>query len=108
MRTIDFDTIKKIWKHKLTRNFDAEKELFNIYIDSPFCFSPRCKFCIYKPHMLKNEGDISLKDRYYDEVLIDNIDSFGAILELRQPDAVYFGGGTSSLMTIPQMNKIFN
>ncbi|MFC1741266.1 radical SAM protein [Nanoarchaeota archaeon] len=106
MPNIDLETLKKVWKYKLTRNFN-EDEVFNVYVDSPFCFLPKCTFCIYKPTMIENKEGMLLKDKYYDKILIENIADFGDVLRLRRPDAVYFGGGTSSLMTIKQMEKIF-
>lgn len=108
MRTISLNEIKQIWRYKLTRDFNAEKEFFNLYLDSPFCTVPQCEFCIYDPVLMKNSRVIALKDRYYDKILISNINDFGDILQLRAPNAIYFGGGTSSLMTIKQMEKIFN
>ncbi|MCK4521732.1 MAG: radical SAM protein [Nanoarchaeota archaeon] len=104
-KRISLEKIKKLWRHKLTNNFNEKKELFNLYIDSPFCFYPKCRYCAYNPVIIK---DIKLKDKYYNTILIDNIRDFKDILSIRTPDTVYFGGGSSSLMSLKQMKRIFN
>jgi len=108
MKTIDSETIKKIWKYKLTRNFNEKKEFFSVYLDSPFCASPGCKFCCFGSNIIKNKEDIKIKEDYYNSILINNIREFKDILLTRTPYTVYFGGGSSSLMSIRQMKSIFN
>lgn len=107
MKTIELGLIKEIWKRKLTGHFDESKELFNVYVDSPFCFPPKCSFCIYRPNIIDNKTSENLKDTYYKKTLIENIREFKDVFETRKPNAVYFGGGTSSLMTCEQMERVF-
>ncbi|MFC1723798.1 radical SAM protein [Nanoarchaeota archaeon] len=106
MKVIQPDMLKKIWERKLKKDWRG-KDLFNIYIDSPFCYAPGCKFCIYKPTIIDSPKVNKLKDEYYAQVLPQQIDKFGNLLQIRKPDTAYFGGGTSSLMSIKQMTKIF-
>ena len=57
------------------------------------------------PNIIKSPSDNELKNRYYEEILIDNIREFKDVLSIRNPDTVYFGGGTSSLMSLDQMDS---
>lgn len=106
MNQVNLQTIKDVWKYKLTKKF-GEEELFNVYVDSPFCFAPKCAFCIYKPTIIQNTQDSQRKDVYYEKILIQNICDFEEVLRLRDPNAIYFGGGTSSLATTTQLENIF-
>ncbi|MBL7050536.1 radical SAM protein [Candidatus Woesearchaeota archaeon] len=107
MKLATLNLIKAIWKSKLTNNFNPKKELFNIYVDSPFCIFPSCKFCCYSPSLIKNKEESKSKDNYYDKILIKQIQEFKDILKIRTPDTFYFGGGSSSLMSSTQMKKLF-
>lgn len=89
---MNLETIKKIWKYKLTKNFINGDENFNLYIDSPFCIAPICKYCIYKPTIISDKSILKLKNKYYSEILLNNIKSFSDIISIRLPDAIYFGG----------------
>jgi len=107
MQSNELDIIKRIWKDKLLNNFDKSKEVLQIYVDSPFCIPGECKFCIYKPTRLRKEN-LGLFKEYYKKILIRNIRDMTDILQIAAPNAVYFGGGTSSLMSIKIMKRIFN
>ena len=88
-------------------DFNEAKDYFNIYVDSPFCEGGKCRYCCYSPNIIKSPSDNELKNRYYEEILIDNIREFKDVLSIRNPDTVYFGGGTSSLMSLDQMDAVF-
>ena len=90
IRAISLELIKQIWKHKLINNFDEKEEFFHVYIDSPFCTKPKCKFCIYKPTIIEDNELAKLKDKYYDQILISNINDFGDVLSIRQPNRDWF------------------
>ena len=97
----------RVWQSKLLNDFNEGKDYFNIYVDSPFCEGGKCRYCCYTPNIIKSPSDNELKNRYYEEILIDNIREFKDVLSIRNPDTVYFGGGTSSLMSLDQMDAVF-
>lgn len=99
--------ISELWKQKLLHNFNFD-EKFNIYIHSPFCDTTKCKFCTYVSTPISSDPELEMKDNYYNKILIQNISDFGDVLKLKQPNTIYFGGGTSSLMSISQMKQIFS
>jgi hypothetical protein len=104
---VALDALLRVWQSRLTNDFDEAKDCFNIYVDSPFCEGGKCRYCCYSPNIIKSPSDNELKDRYYEEILIDNIREFKDVLSVRTPDTVYFGGGTSSLMSLDQMELVF-
>jgi hypothetical protein len=104
---VTLDALLRVWQSRLTNDFDEAKDCFNIYVDSPFCEGGKCRYCCYTPNIIKSPSDNELKDRYYEEILIDNIREFKDVLSIRNPDTVYFGGGTSSLMSLDQMDAVF-
>jgi len=104
---VALDALLRVWQSRLTNDFDEAKDCFNIYVDSPFCEGGKCRYCCYTPNIIKSPSDNELKDRYYEEILIDNIREFKDVLSIRNPDTVYFGGGTSSLMSLDQMDAVF-
>jgi len=106
-RQITLDALLRAWHHKLLNNFTESKEYFNIYVESPFCYGRKCRYCCYSPNIVESPADNEQKNRYYDEILIENIREFKEILSIRPPDTVYFGGGTSSLMSLAQMDRVF-
>lgn len=108
LRDIKTDEIKKHWINKLKYNFNKKKEFFSIYVESPFCAGNECKFCCFEPIMIDSKEKQKLKQYYYNIILPSEIVKFSDILRLKNPDAVYFGGGSSSLMDIEEMKLIFN
>jgi coproporphyrinogen III oxidase-like Fe-S oxidoreductase len=106
-RQAPLDALLHVWQSKLLNDFAEGKDYFNIYVDSPFCEDAKCRYCCYTPNIIKSASDSELVKRYYDEILIDNIREFKDVLSVRTPDTVYFGGGTSSLMTLEQMERVF-
>lgn len=97
------DFIKNKWLKELKAN--SKRDYF-LYIDNPFCLN-FCSFCIYSPTLIK-DGANSIKDEYYEKILINEIDSYSDLLEKMPIKAVYFGGGTSSIMTSVQMEILFS
>ena len=104
---VALDALLQVWQSRLINDFNEAKDYFNIYVDSPFCEGGKCRYCCYGPNIIKSPSDNELKDRYYDEILIDNIREFKDVLSIRNPDTVYFGGGTSSLTSLDQMDGVF-
>lgn len=89
----------------LLDNVRKKKEKnFCLYIHSPFCVR-QCSFCMHKGALIKINDDVYKK--YYEQYLPRLIDFYKPILLERTPDSVYFGGGTSSIMTAEVMRNIF-
>jgi hypothetical protein len=101
------DALLRVWHRKLLDNFAEGQEYFNVYVDNPFCEAVECRFCGYGPNIVRSRSDKELKDRYYEKILIDHIREFREALSIRTPDSVYFGGGSSSLMSLAQMDRVF-
>lgn len=104
---IDLESIKKIWLDHFQNSFDPKTDYFCIYIDNPFCTMPKCKFCIYKPTIIETKETAKTKEKYYSEIIIKDIREYSDILKKQKPHCVYFGGGTSSLMTLDEMKTVF-
>lgn len=97
------EKILKRWEEKL-KNMKSD-ESFNVYVENPFCVD-QCLYCKHRGSLLKNyskEADI-----YYEDLLPNQIRRFSSLLEERVPDTIYFGGGTSSIMSAKTMKDIFN
>ena len=91
------------WNRKaLSQKMDGQPMC--IYVHIPFC-TQRCSFCYYKTVDLKEYRPEV--DRYVD-VLCKEIDMATEKFHLgdRPIHAVYFGGGTPSLLTEAQVTKI--
>lgn len=99
---LSYEELKNVWNKKL-ENWQ-ESDMLNVYIDNPFCIK-RCKFCIYSP--TKTVIGSELYNKYYNELLPNEIEKFSFILKKKIPDTIYFGGGTASLMTYDIMKKVF-
>jgi len=106
-RQVPLEALLTLWQNRLLNDFDEANEFFNIYVDSPFCEGAECRYCCYTPNIIKSASNSKLLKKYYDETLIDNIREFNEVLSIRTPDTVYFGGGTSSLMSLEQMDRVF-
>lgn len=72
-----------------------------IYIHIPFCRS-RCSYCDFATDVYKNSETV---ERYI-SALIKEIENFSN--EIKSTDTVYFGGGTPSLLSAKQLEKILN
>ena len=74
-----------------------------IYIHTPFCVE-RCHFCYYRAFADPTRATI---DRYLD-ALTKELRLYAQLPAVvgRQPSFVYFGGGTPSLMTADQIERL--
>ena len=77
-------------------------ELLCLYIDYPFCKS-KCEYCIYNTIPYK-EG-IRYRNQYV-SAAIKQLKEIRPLLDIRTPDAIYFGGGTPSLWSIEELSTI--
>ena len=73
----------------------------SIYIHIPFCHKA-CTYCDF--HFSVNRKQ---QQQVIDSLLLE-IEQRKNYLNTRQIDSIYFGGGTPSLLTIPQLESIFN
>lgn len=71
-----------------------------VYIHIPFCKS-RCSYCDFATDVYRNNDAV---ERYVD-ALIREIGSFGFDYP-SEPDTLYFGGGTPSLLSEAQLERI--
>ncbi len=74
-----------------------------IYIHIPFCRS-RCSYCDFATDIYKSSGAV---DRYI-SALVKEISSFQVPNSKFQFDTIYFGGGTPSLLTPKQLEKVLD
>jgi len=97
---ITMEEFKKQWLAGTSR----ENKL-GLFIDSPFC-AKLCKFCYFNSTKTSIGSDIY--NKYYNEYLPMLFDEYKELLNYKKIDTVYFGGGTSSLMTADIMEKVFS
>lgn len=88
-----------IWE--MDCNNSTSKQL-NLYIHFPFC-KAKCEFCnLYSIALVNDE----VFDRYI-EAICKQLTSFAPIIKKRDLRTIYFGGGTPTLFSAKQFNKIF-
>lgn len=75
-----------------------------LYVDIPYC-EQLCKYCIYNPFLLNNEIQV---EQYLDKVLLSDLKNYSNILNQIPFDEIFFGGGTPSLLVVPQIKRIIN
>ena len=70
-----------------------------LYLHIPYCFS-KCRYCDFYSH----PGERGVPDAYVD-ALLRELHRFAPTAPLR-PDTLYFGGGTPSLLTPAQAERL--
>ena len=70
-----------------------------LYLHIPYCFS-KCRYCDFYSH----PGERGVPDAYVD-ALLREVHRFAPDAPLR-PDTLYFGGGTPSLLTPTQAERL--
>lgn len=88
----------KFWQSNLTKDMDN-----CIYIDIPFCESS-CGYCIYGSSVVKDQYEI---EDYIQNYLLKFIEYYNTVFCF-PPNQIYLGGGTASILTLEQMERIFN
>jgi len=79
----------------------------NIYIHMPYCIQ-RCAYCYFKTTTLK-ENRLQEIDRYVNSVCRElELGAQRFNLKERPVESVYFGGGTPSLMSEENIDKLFS
>ncbi len=82
------------------------KNACSVYISIPFCPS-RCSYCSFVSYT--NAKLLSLIEEYLDAILVDIDETFSVIRELgMQVLTVYIGGGTPTILTEKQLEKLFS
>ncbi|HEX8248246.1 MAG TPA: coproporphyrinogen-III oxidase family protein, partial [Pyrinomonadaceae bacterium] len=76
-----------------------------VYLHIPFCRS-RCSYCDFATDVFKNAETV---ERYVN-ALVKEIENFSPLSAPGAPsvDTIYFGGGTPSLLSPPQLEKILD
>ncbi|MGV8087209.1 MAG: coproporphyrinogen-III oxidase family protein [Candidatus Woesearchaeota archaeon] len=91
--------------YKQLENFKLEKANFgdeiNLYIHIPFC-KQICSFCGYLK-MIDTKGEI--QDNYVN-ALIKEIQMYKPVLSNKTINTLHFGGGTPSLLSVSNIEKI--
>ena len=72
-----------------------------LYLHIPYCFS-KCRYCDFYSH----PGERGVPDAYV-EALVQELDRFAPERPL-QPDTLYFGGGTPSLLRPEQAKRLID
>ena len=72
-----------------------------LYLHIPYCFS-KCRYCDFYSH----PGERGVPDAYV-EALVRELDRFAPDRSL-QPDTLYFGGGTPSLLRPEQAKRLID
>ncbi len=90
-----------IQKFSLDKN--AYTDLVNVYIHIPFC-EQQCTFCGYLTLIDRSR---TFFERYVD-CIVREIEQYRSILGTRSIESVNFGGGTPSLLSIPQFERIMS
>ena len=94
------EQLKDLWLEKAWE----PDETFHLYIHNPFCLT-ECTFC--KHQGMRTKVGSEIYERYYREYLPGLITFFGEVIRSQPPKSIYFGGGTSSMMTSEIMVDIF-
>lgn len=76
---------------------------FGIYIHLPYCIT-KCPYCDFNSY---GTGGVFPETRYTEAVLYE-IDNYIALLKNRVVDTVFFGGGTPSLFSTGNIEKIID
>jgi hypothetical protein len=100
-QVIDSRELREIWLQNPLRDGDT----YHLYIHSPFCLT-ECTFC--KHRGLKTKIGSDIYETYYRDYLPGLISHYSDVIASREFRSVYFGGGTSSMMTSKIMVDIFS
>ena len=79
------------------------KKSLGIYLHIPFCIK-KCAYCDFCSYPAASED---LREEYVD-ALIRDIKERGRVCAEYRADTVYFGGGTPTLLSISQFERIFD
>lgn len=100
LAVISLKQLRDIWLAKEWKS----GETFHLYVHNPFCLT-ECTFCKHQGQ--KTKIGSSVYETYYRDYLPRLISAFSPVIRSRPVESVYFGGGTSSMMTTTVMEEIF-
>lgn len=82
--------------------YPLTNEKYNLYVNIPFCPS-KCYYCSFSSYSLKNDSD---KVKKYIETLIYELKETAKMLESREINTVYVGGGTPTHLKTVDLENI--
>jgi hypothetical protein len=97
-RKADLASILEMWA--------SNQRALHVYVHSPFCPSV-CRFCYYKGIPFSFDTDSEVYEQYYSRYLPRSVEPFRPLLESRNVESYFFGGGTPSLMKPDTMRSVF-
>jgi len=94
------------WKRLASQKMSNAQRPLNIYVHIPFCIQ-RCAYCYYKTINLRGREKSKRMDDYVD-ALCREIELATEYYDLseRPVTSVYFGGGTPSLLSAEQLQRV--
>jgi len=97
---VDEDNYEKILSDI---NQNGDNNISSLYISIPYC-NYRCTYCVYNIHVGKNEK------KEYLNVLCKEMALYKEKLKVKYDylKRIYIGGGTPSILTIEQLEQLFN
>ncbi len=100
----ELNTLEKLKysnNYKVLENLPSEYDNIALYFHIPFC-EDICAFCPFFREILKDKTKI---DEYVNS-LINEISLKKEYLKNYKINSIFFGGGTPSILTVPQIEKI--
>ena len=93
--------IPKVWSQ--LEAADSSPPVLGLYTHIPFC-RKRCHFCYFRVYTDKNSSDIGS----YLNAMVEELEHYAGkpYLRNRQPEFVYFGGGTPSYLSERQLRRL--
>jgi oxygen-independent coproporphyrinogen-3 oxidase len=86
-----------------TDELPADQTPWGLYVHIPFC-AERCDYCYYRAYTATSHAQIT---RYLEGILQElALYQEASRLTGRKPAFVYFGGGTPSLLSVPQIEDL--
>ncbi len=96
-RPLDIIHNEEFIQHSLTKTPDN----FNLYIHLPFC-NQICNFC----NLFSVANYETMIDEYIETLSLE-LDYYIGLIGNQDVKTIYFGGGTPSLLTAPQFERVF-
>jgi len=94
----DREYAKNCWQKFLEK---SKKPFLSLYLNIPFC-PKKCKFCMYYSTSLEGKGEL---DKYL-AYLENEMAFFSPAFSNHSFKALYFGGGTPSILNAEQLERI--
>jgi oxygen-independent coproporphyrinogen-3 oxidase len=88
-------------------NLDGRyNDVFSIYVSIPFCVG-KCRSCPFFKHAVV-ESSLGLELERYVDIIVERINHAPQRFQTAKCTAVYFGGGTASLLSIKQIRRLLD